>query len=103
MFIVYGEKFLTKNTSLPSVANVVAAGKVTVPIAVAESITCNLVEVLLNVILPVLTVAPPITVEVVAKVPLVVGKVSVVVPDTAGEDNVTLPDVEPLSIRLAII
>jgi hypothetical protein len=23
------------------------------------------------------------------------------VPDTAGEDNVTLPDVEPLSIRLA--
>jgi hypothetical protein len=25
------------------------------------------------------------------------------VPDTAGEDNVTLPDVEPLSIRLAII
>jgi len=25
------------------------------------------------------------------------------VPDTAGDDNVTLPDVEPLSIRLAII
>ena len=35
-------------------------------------------------------------------VPLVVGKVSVVVPDTAGAANVTLPDVEPLSIRLAI-
>jgi hypothetical protein len=36
-------------------------------------------------------------------VPLVVGNVSVVVPDTAGEDNVTLPDVEPFKIRLAII
>jgi hypothetical protein len=35
-------------------------------------------------------------------VSVVVGNVSVVVPDTAGEDNVTLPDVEPLSIRLAI-
>ena len=35
------------------------------------------------------------------RVSVVVGNVSVVVPDTAGEDNVTLPDVEPLSIRLA--
>jgi hypothetical protein len=39
----------------------------------------------------------------IANVDVVVGNVSVVVPDTAGEDNVTLPDVEPLSIRLAII
>jgi hypothetical protein len=39
----------------------------------------------------------------VAIVALVVGNVSVVVPDTAGDDNVTEPDVEPLSIRLAII
>jgi hypothetical protein len=46
---------------------------------------------------------PPKVEPVVNTVPLVVGNVSVVVPDTAGEDNVTLPDVEPLSIRLAII
>jgi hypothetical protein len=36
------------------------------------------------------------------RVSVVVGNVSVVVPDTAGDSSVTEPEVEPLSISLAI-
>jgi hypothetical protein len=61
------------------------------PDVVVELTTCNT-----------LPAGKLVLVPFVSTVPLVVGNVSVVVPDTAGEDNVTLPDVEPLSIRLAI-
>jgi hypothetical protein len=45
----------------------------------------------------------PVLLALVNTVPLVVGNVSVVVPDTAGDSSVTEPEVEPLSISLAII
>jgi hypothetical protein len=44
----------------------------------------------------------PLGVVPITTVPLVAGRVNTVVPDTAGDSSVTEPEVEPLSISLAI-
>jgi hypothetical protein len=57
----------------------------------------ELIVGLVNVLLVSVCVAVSVT-----TLPVVAGKVSVVVPDTAGDSSVTEPEVEPLSISLAI-
>jgi hypothetical protein len=71
-----------------SVAEVLAVLNVSVFVVLT---TCNI-----------LPAGNPVLLALVNTVPLVAGNVSVVVPDTAGDSSVTEPEVEPLSISLAI-